>query len=97
MALLKAGCRKIFLDGSFVTEKTNPGDFDACWDCIGVDNAKLNPVFLDFSDGRKKQKKMYQGEFFPTHLSADGILPFLGFFQIDKDSGLAKGIICIKL
>lgn len=96
MALCKAGCRKIFLDGSFVTEKTNPGDFDVCWDPVGVDTAKLDPVFLDFSEGRKKQKEMFKGEFFPAHLYADGKHPFLDFFQIDKYTSLAKGIICIE-
>ena len=97
MALCKAGCRKIFLDGSFVTEKTNPGDFDVCWDPVGVDTAKLNPVFRDFSEGRKKQKEAFQGEFFPDHLPADGKRTFLDFFQIDKDTQNVKGIICIKL
>lgn len=97
MALRKAGCRKVFLNGSFVTGKANPGDFDVCWDSVGVETAKLNPVFLDFSEGRKKQKEIFQGEFFPDHLSADGTHTFLDFFQIDKDTQDAKGIICIEL
>lgn len=96
IALRKAGCSKVFLDGSFVTEKTNPCDFDVCWDSMGVDTAKLNPVFLNFSEGRKKQKEMFQGEFFPGGLSADGKHTFLDFFQIDKYTGNVKGIICIK-
>jgi hypothetical protein len=96
LALHKAGCRKIFLDGSFVTEKPIPGDFDACWDYTGVDDTKLDPVFVDFDDGRKKQKGRFHGEFFPAHLSADGKHQFLDFFQIDKDTGNAKGIIFIE-
>jgi hypothetical protein len=28
--LRRAGCRLVYLDGSFVTTKPNPGDFDAC-------------------------------------------------------------------
>jgi hypothetical protein len=40
-ALRKAGCRKVFLDGSFITEKPIPGDFDVCWDCTEVDDSKL--------------------------------------------------------
>jgi hypothetical protein len=79
----------------FVTEKPIPGDFDVCWDSMGVDTLKLNPVFLDFSEGRKKQKEMFQGEFFPVHLPADRKHTFLDFFQIDKDTQNAKGIICI--
>ena len=67
--LHKAGCHKIFLDGSFITEKPIPGDFDACWDDNGVDVGKLDPIFFDFSDGRKNQKKCFCGEFFPAHQS----------------------------
>ncbi len=96
IALRKAGCRKIFLDGSFVTEKTIPDDFDVCWDPMGVDTAKLDPVFLDFSEGRKKQKERFHGEFFPTSSIAEGKHFFFDFFQIDKYTGNAKGIICIK-
>ena len=95
MALRKAGCRKIFLDGSFVTEKTNPGDFDVCWENIGIDDTKLDTIFIDFNR-RKEQKERFHGEFFPSHLPADGKHPFLDFFQIDKDTEKAKGIICIK-
>jgi hypothetical protein len=31
-ALHAAGCRKVYIDGSFVTMKHEPGDYDACWD-----------------------------------------------------------------
>ena len=96
IALQKAGCRKIYLDGSFITEKSIPGDFDVCWDRIGVDDKKLDPVFYDFKDKRKKQKERFYGEFFPMHLFADRTHVFLDYFQIDKYTGNAKGIICIK-
>ena len=96
-ALRKAGCRQIFLDGSFVTEKPIPGDFDACWDPVGVDVKKLESVFLDFSDSRKKQKDCFHGEFFQANWTADGSNVFLDFFQTDRQTGKAKGIICILL
>ena len=97
MALHRAGCQKVYLDGSFVTEKPVPGDFDACWDPIGVDDAKLDSVFLDFSDGRKNQKKRFCGEFFPASVLADGTHIFLDFFQTDRHTGKVKGIIRIHL
>ena len=97
IALQKAGCRKIYLDGSFVTEKPIPDDFDVCWNHIGVDHTKLDPVFCDFKDKRKKQKERFYGEFFPIHLLADGTHVFLDFFQIDKYTGNTKGIVCIKI
>ena len=95
-ALREAGCQKILLDGSFITEKPIPADFDVCWDPGGVDTLKLDPVFLDFSDGRRKQKERFHGEFFPTDLLADGRHFFYEFFQIDKYKGNAKCIICIR-
>jgi hypothetical protein len=96
-ALRRAGCRRVFLDGSFVTEKPIPGDFDACWDPSGVDVTKLDPVLLDFTGGRKNQKKRFCGEFFPINLIADGTHIFLDFFQTDRHTGKAKGIIRICL
>ena len=30
--LSDAGCRTVYLDGSFVTSRTMPNDFDACWE-----------------------------------------------------------------
>ena len=96
-ALHKAGCQKVYLDGSFVTEKPFPGDFDACWDPIGVDATKLDSVFLDFSDGRRNQKKRFCGEFFPARELANGTHRFLDFFQTDRHTGKVKGIIRIYL
>ena len=95
-ALRKAGCRKIFLDGSFVTEKPIPADFDACWDPMEVDTSKLDSVLLDFADRRKKQKEVFHGEFFPSTSRADHKHFFLDYFQNDKYTGNAKGIICIR-
>jgi hypothetical protein len=31
-ALAAAGCSRLWLNGSFVTAKEEPADFDACWD-----------------------------------------------------------------
>lgn len=97
MALRRAGCRTVYLDGSFVTGKPKPGDFDVCWDPSGVDPSRLDPVLLDFSDGRKAQKEKYRGEFFPSGARADSHLTFVDFFQVDKLSGEAKGIARIRL
>lgn len=35
IALSNAGCKAIFLNGSFVSDKPDPGDFDSCWDPTG--------------------------------------------------------------
>ena len=96
-SLQTAGCTVIYLDGSYVTDKPYPGDFDVCWDPTLVDPNKLDPVFLDFSDRRKNQKKKYGGEFFPSSIRADGVHTFIEFFRIDKETGSEKGIVRIRL
>lgn len=95
LVLTGAGCRGVFLNGSFVNEKLEPGDFDVCWIPTGVDSAKLDPVLLDFSNMREAQKKKYGGEFFPLNATAAPGAFFLEFFQKDKYTGKPKGIICV--
>ena len=92
------GCRTAYVDGSFVTAKPLPMDFDACWAIDGVDADRLDPVFLDFSNSRARQKARFGGEFFPADLP-EGITgkTFLEFFQTDKETGAPKGIVAIDL
>ena len=96
-SLKEAGCRTLYLDGSFVTSKTHPGDFDGCWDPDGVDARMLDPVLLTFGNRRAAQKAKYHGELFISSSRADGGLTFLDFFQRDKATGNPKGIIGINL
>jgi len=97
-AVRVAGCRRAYVDGSFVTAKEMPGDFDGCWEAQGVDPAALDPVLLDFRHPRAAQKAKFGGEMFVASSSAapDGTR-FLDFFQIDKSTGDAKGIGAIDL
>jgi hypothetical protein len=97
-ALAVAGCTTLYLDGSFVTAKDLPGDYDACWEVAGVSVAALDPVLIDFDNGRAAQKAKYYGEYFPAHSPAAfaPLRTFLEFFQIDKDTGHPKGIIKIS-
>lgn len=97
ISLIESGCKCVFLDGSFITAKPIPDDYDVCWDTEGVNIQILNPVFLDFSNNRMEQKKKYYGEFFPVNYLADGKKFFFDFFQIDKHTGKAKGIIKVNL
>src|SRR5579875_1794955 len=60
--LQDAGCQQVFLDGSFVTRKPEPDDFDAAWNRDGVDLRQLlhtAPQLLDFSNGRAAMKAKY--------------------------------------
>ena len=96
--LRSAGCQLVYLDGSFVTAKPEPADFDGCWSIAGVDVEKLDPVFLDFSNSRAQQKERFLGELFRAELpeGATG-KTFLEFFQIDKETGKPRGIRALDL
>ncbi len=102
MAQLKdCGCKEIYIDGSFVTTKETPNDFDACWNADGVDLKKLQsqyPIIIDFDNDRINQKRMYFGEFFPAQIPASNkpLILYYYFFQRDRD-GNPKGMIQINL
>jgi hypothetical protein len=92
--LFQSGCRQVFLDGSYVTAKPFPNDFELCWDPVSVNPDVLDPVFLIFDELRAAQKEKYGGEFFPS-IMTEGLSgkPFIDFFQTEKDTGAKKGII----
>jgi hypothetical protein len=99
-SLQQARCQKIYIGGSFATNKELPGDFDACWDTTDVDFKVLKdiePVLLDLSNNCAAQKAKFGGELFPanklTYLSG---ITHLDFFQKDRD-GNPKGIVSIHL
>ena len=95
--LMRAGCPRVYLDGSFVTAKEQPGDFDLCYETSGVDPALLSPVFFDFRSGRAAQKAKFGGELFPAHVEAAAGYNYLEFFQLDSDSGEAKGVVALDI
>ena len=93
-----AGCGRLYLDGSYVTGKPIPGDYDVCWDPVGVIGRLLPPVFRDFSNGRAAQKAAYGGEFFPSSAVSNTVgKTFLEFFQNERFSGKRKGILEVEL
>ena len=96
--LANAGCNLLYLDGSFVTDKPIPGDFDACWDPKGVSRSDLDPVFFQFANQRAAQKAKFGGEFFPSTTRADAQgRTFIHFFQVEKITRHPKGIVLIDL
>jgi hypothetical protein len=96
-SLKGAGCATAYLDGSLVTSKDHPGDFDACWESDGVTLGRLDPELLTFSDGRAAQKARYGGELYPAEWPADADgTTYLDFFQRDRLKQ-QKGIIAIDL
>ncbi|MEO2205036.1 hypothetical protein ABGV42_14985 [Paenibacillus pabuli] len=95
----RAGCSKIYIDGSFVTGRNHPGDFDALYDLDELIVDSIDKVLIDSSfSGREKQKKNYEGEFFPASAKADPYgNKYLDFFQKQKKNKKPKGIIKIEL
>ena len=94
--LAEVGCKRLWLNGSFVTAKDEPGDFDACWDTDSVDLDAIDPVLLDLAPGRAQQKRRFGGELFPNIIESGSGLLFTEFFQNDLDAG-RKGIVVIDL
>ena len=45
-SLRRAGCRTVYIDGSFATSKEIPNDFDVCWDEEDVAPELPDPVLL---------------------------------------------------
>jgi hypothetical protein len=94
-ALAAAGCRRVWLDGSFVIAKDVPHDFDACWDPEGIDLDRLAPVLLDLSDGRVAQHRTYGGALMRADVvfaDLDGKTVLDGQRR-DYRSGRPKGIV----
>ena len=92
-----AGCTGVWLNGSFITAKDQPGDFDCVWSPVGVDRSELQrrgPELLDLTDHRAAQKARFGGEFLPNVTEAASDKTFAQFFQTDRD-GTPKGIVVI--
>jgi hypothetical protein len=61
-----------------------------------VDPNRLDPVLLDFSNGRAAMKAKYGGEFFPASAMAVAGVLYRDFFQRDRN-GVPKGVLQIDL
>ncbi len=96
--LAAARCERVWVDGSFVTAKEHPGDFDACWDPVGVDPDLLDPVILDLSNKRAAQQAKYGGALWPADLVVESGNTILTDFQRDYlHNNRHKGIILLNL
>jgi len=96
-----AGCRRIYLDGSFVTDKRIPNDYDGCWDAADVNPALLHPALACRGvNWREEQKRLYRGELWLLSLQGRAGVSILDFFQEDTrrpDKPFKKGIVLINL
>jgi transcriptional regulator with XRE-family HTH domain len=56
-SLRNAGCRRAYLNGSFVTAKDEPGDFDACWEAALVDSRLWIPFCSTSPSGGERRRR----------------------------------------
>ena len=98
--LADCGCTAIYIDGSFVTKKRNPADFDACWkhNEADVDLHKLKTKYPEiFTGSISAQKLIYKGEVRNAFDFADYDDCYLHYFQKDKGDKSPKGIIQLNI
>jgi len=95
--IFSCGCQQIFLNGSFITAKPMPQDYEVAWDPANVDPTGLDPLFLNLMHGTDLQKQKYGGEYFPSSwVEARSGKRFVDFFQTEKFTGQPKGILRIQ-
>jgi hypothetical protein len=91
--LQKAGCRTLYLDGSFICNVTEPADYDACWEPDGVTNT-INPLLREIAIFKTERKHKYGGDI--VYRAPETGLDHLEFFQKTRE-GIPKGIIKIEI
>ena len=91
--LREIGVTHIYIDGSFVMNKLEPGDWDACFESSApVSN---NLLFKYPFKDEKAQKELYKGHVFDAKLEADEFgTKYLEYFQqMKENSAIKKGIV----
>jgi hypothetical protein len=65
-------CGIIYLDGSFVTSKSRPGDVDVCWqETTGTDydyEFKNAPILNPTAANKKYHKEVFKADIFPADI-----------------------------
>jgi hypothetical protein len=92
------GVERVYLDGSFVTDKDRPGDIDGCYDVPTTSNlGMMFPVWPWTPPNRVISKQMFGVELAPSRARATASgEPYITFFQKARD-GRPRGIVLLKL
>lgn len=91
LMLRGAKCPEIFLNGSYITTKPEPGDYDLCWEPTGVvPTEDLRKLFQE----KTERKKIYLGDIFPRLPQPPYFPDHVIEWQTDRDD-TPKGIIRI--
>ena len=96
-SLHAAGCSRVCLDGSFVTDKELPGDFDACWEAGSVDPGFVGPGSARLPRPSCRAEGEVRRISSAQFVAQPGGTTFLDFFQLDRLTHQRKGIIAIDL
>ena len=102
----KANIKRIYIDGSFTTDKEEPNDIDGCWVSQGIrkeDLQNLDKDFWNFNNTKEFRscrkrilKKYYLDFFIAEYIEKDSGDPFPKFFQTNKD-GIVKGVVRVDI
>ena len=95
------GVVRVYLDGSFVTDKDRPNDIDGCYDLAedvtAEDLRRLAPIFPPNPSNRAEAKRRFGVDLFPAAAMELGSgQPFLRFFQTDRE-GRERGVLAVPL
>ncbi|MEP2988035.1 MAG: hypothetical protein ABJN65_10955 [Parasphingorhabdus sp.] len=93
--LRKAGCRQIYVGGSFVTTKSMPGDWDAIWDPANVDPEKLDKILYDEKLEAERALR-FRGDLLLGKARDVATCPHVELFSTTR-SGFPTGLIRLKL
>jgi hypothetical protein len=99
--MVSCGVVRVYLDGSFVTDKDRPNDIDGCYDLAEDVTAealgRLAPIFPPNPSNRAEAKRRFGVDFFPAAATELGSgQPFLRFFQTDHE-GRERGVLSVEL
>jgi hypothetical protein len=99
--MTSCGVVRVYLDGSFVTDKDRPNDIDGCYDLAedvtAEDLRRLAPIFPPNSSNRAEAKRRFGVDLFPAAATELGSgQPFLRFFQTDRE-GRERGVLSVEL
>jgi hypothetical protein len=87
ISLKQAGCDRVYIGGSFITDKAEPGDIDGCFEGLYINESIIDPIFIDSDLDAQKAKYGVELVFGSNRA---------GFFQTDR-YGNSKGIVVVNL
>ena len=95
------GVARVYLDGSFVTDKDRLNHIDGCYDLaedVTIEDLRhLVPIFPPSPSNRAEAKRRFGVDLFPAAATELGSgQPFLRFFQSDRE-GRGRGVHSVEL